>query len=348
MPVESCLRQRKGHHAHKDILMTSKSRIGTPLTQFLGEEEKKFPNSTGHFTGLLGNIASVTQQISTEVNRAGLIDILGATGEVNVQGEEVQKLDDLANNIIVGTFKKTGNLAGMASEEEDSFIKIPDEYEKDKYLLLFDPLDGSSNIDVNVSVGTIFSVLEHNGSGEVTEADFLQPGNKQVCAGYVIYGSSTILVYTTGAGVHGFTLDNGEFLLSHEDIKTPSKGKIYSVNESNSHKWEEVDGGATERFVDKFKADGYTGRYIGSFVADFHRNLIKGGIFSYPADSKNKDGKLRILYEANPLSFLVEQAGGLATTGKEDIMNITPKGLHERVPVIIGSKEDVELAKSYF
>lgn len=321
--------------------MTNKTRIGTPLATFLEEEEKKFPNSTGNFTRLLGNIASVAQEISIEVNRAGLIDILGKTGEVNVQGEEVQKLDELANDIIIDIFKKTGNLAGMASEEDDEFIPIPDEYEKGKYLLLFDPLDGSSNIDVNVSVGTIFSVLEYSGDGEVTEANFLQPGNKQVCSGYVIYGSSTMLVYTTGVGVHGFTLDDGEFLLSHENIKTPSKGKIYSVNESNSHLWDEIDGGRTTKFVEKFKTDGYTARYIGSFVADFHRNLLKGGIFSYPADSKNKDGKLRLLYEANPLSFIVEQAGGLATTGEKNIMDIIPKGLHERVPVIIGSQEDV-------
>lgn len=324
------------------------NRIGTPLFTFLEEEEKKFPNSTGNFTSLLSNIACVAQEISAEVNRAGLIDILGKTGDVNVQGEEVQKLDMLANDIIIEIFKKTGNVAAMASEEDDTFIPVPEDSERGKYLLLFDPLDGSSNIDVNVSVGTIFSVLEYNGDGEVEEKDFLQPGNKQVCAGYVMYGSSTMLVYTTGSGVHGFTLDEGEFLLSHEDIRTPSKGNIYSVNESNSKRWDAVDGGATLKFVDKFKDDGYTGRYIGSFVADFHRNLLKGGIFSYPADSKNKAGKLRILYEANPLAFIQEQAGGLATTGTKNIMDITPTGLHERVPVIVGSKEDVEVALDCF
>lgn len=325
-------------------MTTNNSRIGTPLSTFLEEEEKKFPNSTGHFTDLLGNIASVTQQISTEVNRAGLVDILGKTGEVNVQGEEVQKLDELANSIIVDTFKKTGNLAGMASEEEDSFIKIPDEYEKDKYLLLFDPLDGSSNIDVNVSVGTIFSVLEHKGTNDVTEEDFLQAGSNQVCAGYVIYGSSTVLVYTTGAGVHGFTLEGGEFRLSHEDIKTPSKGKIYSINESNSENWPESN--SIAKLITHCKSEGYTARYIGSFVADFHRNLLKGGVFSYPADNKNTEGKLRLLYEANPLSFIQEQAGGLSTTGLENTMDIIPTGLHQRVPLVIGSSEEVTILKT--
>jgi len=328
------------------------SRIGTPLTQFLHEEEKKYPNSTGHFTGLLSDIALAGKKISFEVNKAGLINILGATGNVNVQGEEVQKLDILANNAIVDTLSKSGHLTGMASEEEDDFIPIPENAEKGKYLLLFDPLDGSSNIDVNISVGTIFSVLEHGG-GEVSNESFLKPGKEQVCSGYIIYGSSTMLVYTTGVGVHGFTLDiskgdGGEFLLSHEDIKAPSKGRIYSVNESNSHKWDAVDSGATAKFVEKFKSEGYTGRYIGSFVADFHRNLLKGGIFSYPADEKNKDGKLRLLYEANPMAFIAEQAGGGATTGTEEIMDMIPTGLHQRVPLIIGSKEEVDFARSCF
>ena len=320
--------------------------IGTTLTQFLLNEQRNYPKSTGNFTALFSDLVIAAKVISREVNKAGLIDILGAADYTNVQGEDVQKLDEYANNTLVKTMEHGGHLSGMASEEVDDIIPIPDGLPKGDYLLLFDPLDGSSNIDVNISVGTIFSILKClPGECRGSLKDFLRAGAEQVCAGYIIYGSSTVLVYTTGHGVHGFTLDPsvGEFLLSHEDIRIPEEGNIYSINEANSSRWDQ---GTTE-YIKKIKLDTKqprTGRYVGSLVSDFHRNLLKGGVFLYPADTKNKKGKLRLLYEANPLAFIVEQAGGRASSGDKRILEIVPEELHQRTPLIIGSKADVEEA----
>lgn len=320
--------------------------IGTPLTKFLLDEQRRYPESTGNFTSLFSDLVVAAKIISREVNRAGLIDILGSTGAENVQGEEVQKLDELANDMLIRTMEHGGHLSGMASEEMEEIVKVDGKFPKGGYLLLFDPLDGSSNIDVNISVGTIFSILKRPDGSDTTTKDFLQPGTSQVCAGYILYGSSTMLVYTTGHGVHGFTLDPsiGEFLLSHEGIRIPEKGKIYSINEGNARHWFP----ATSMYIEKLKANekGYSARYVGSLVADFHRNLLKGGIFLYPADRKSKNGKLRLLYEANPLSFIVEQAGGKASTGDKRVLDIVPEGLHQRTSLIIGSKADVEEAES--
>ncbi|MBI4949791.1 MAG: class 1 fructose-bisphosphatase [Deltaproteobacteria bacterium] len=321
---------------------------GTPLTKFLLEEQRRYPESTGNFTSLFSDLVLAAKIISREVNRAGLIDILGSTGAQNVQGEEVQKLDELANEMLIRTMEHGGHLSGMASEEMEEIVKVDGKFPKGSYLLLFDPLDGSSNIDVNISVGTIFSILKRPDGCDTTTKDFLQPGTSQVCAGYILYGSSTMLVYTTGHGVHGFTLDPsvGEFLLSHENIRIPEKGKIYSINEGNSRHWFP----ATSMYIEKLKANekGYSARYVGSLVADFHRNLLKGGIFLYPADRKSKNGKLRLLYEANPLSFIVEQAGGKSSTGDKRVLDIVPEELHQRTPLIIGSKADVEEVESFW
>lgn len=325
--------------------------IGTTLTRFLLEEQRKFPESTGDFTGLLADIAIAGKMICRGMSKAGLIDILGATGSSNVQGEEVQKLDILANDTMIRALDHTGHLIGMASEEMEDIFQIPDEFPKGKYVLMYDPLDGSSNIDVNISVGTIFSILRRKSTGNrATLEDFLQPGAEQVCAGYVLYGTSTMMVYTTGTGVHGFTLDPGvgEFLLSHENIRIPDRGDLYSINEGNSRYWYK----GTADYIDHLKsgANGtpYKGRYIGSLVADFHRNLLKGGIFLYPGDSKSPDGKLRLLYEANPLAFLAEQAGGAASTGEKRILDLVPTKLHQRTPLIVGSKGNVEEAERFW
>lgn len=322
--------------------------VGMTLTKFLLEEQRRYPSSTGNFTSLFSDLVVAAKVISREVNRAGLIDILGATGGKNVQGEEVQKLDEFANATIIRTMEHGGHLSAMASEEVEEIIKIDGKFPKGCYLLLFDPLDGSSNIDVNISVGTIFSILKCAPTGEVTVKDFLKPGVEQVCAGYIIYGSSTMFVYTTGHGVHGFTLDPsvGEFLLSHENLRIPEKGKIYSINEANSLHW--LPG--TSEYIKKIKENGRdtTARYVGSLVADFHRNLLKGGIFLYPADKKSKNGKLRLLYEANPLAFIAEQAGGRASTGDKRILEVVPQELHQRTSLIIGSRLDVEEAENFW
>ncbi len=318
--------------------------LGTHILQ----QQMRYPEATGELTDLLYDIILAAKIISREVNKAGLAEILGLTGKINVQGEEVQKLDEYANTTIKNIVQRSGNLCLMASEEEEDIIRIPDKYPLGKYVLAFDPLDGSSNIDVNVSIGTIFSIFKKvNIDGKPGNyEDILQPGYKQVAAGYVIYGSSTVFVYTSGQGVHGFTLDPsvGEFFLSHSDIKIPERGKYYSVNESNYHLWDDK----IKNYVDKVREGKceykYTSRYIGSLVADFHRNLLKGGIFLYPSNKKSPKGKLRLLYEANPLAFIVEQAGGMAITDKgERILDIIPQELHQRVPLIIGSKDDVEL-----
>jgi fructose-1,6-bisphosphatase I len=319
------------------------------------EQERSFPEATGEFTNLLYDIALAAKIIVREVNKAGLVEILGLTGEENVQGEEVMKLDVFANETIVRMNDHTGRLCVMASEEKADIICIPERFPTGNYVLVFDPLDGSSNIDVNASVGTIFSIHRRvSDAPRGSVEDCLQPGYKQAAAGYVIYGSSTMMVYTSGQGVHGFTLDPsmGEFLLSHPNIRIPPRGKYYSVNEGNCHYWSE----GVRRYVDYLKtsetATGrpYSARYIGTLVADFHRNLLAGGIFMYPADTKDPKkphGKLRLLYEAAPMAFIVEQAGGRASDGTQDIMQIQPKSLHQRVPLFIGSREDVDEAERF-
>ncbi len=320
------------------------------LARHIIEQERKFPQATGAFTKLISDIALAAKVISHHVNRAGLVDIIGSIDNQNVFGEQQQKLDVFANEALIRSLRFGGTLCAMASEENEDYIAISDEFPRGKYICVFDPLDGSSNIDVNVSIGTIFSIFRRTSPDEspVTKEDLLQPGYSQVAAGYVVYGSSTMLVYTTGTGVHGFTLDPsyGSFILSHPKIKTPRKGAIYSVNEGNYNLWDKN----VQQYVNwaKRSESGMKSRYIGSLVADFHRNLLKGGIFLYPGDLKNAKGKLRLLYEANPLAFIIEQAGGRASNGKERIMNVQPMELHERTPLIIGSKDDVTVAEEFF
>ena len=328
---------------------------GMTLTQHIYEQEKLKPESRGAFTKLINELIVAAKIISSEVNQAGLAESMGFTGDVNVQGEEVQKLDQFANNLICRRLERCGVLCGMASEEAADIIEIPERFDTDDYLLLFDPLDGSSNIDVNISIGTIFSVLRKRSDGPTPlTSDFLQSGNEQVAAGYFLYGSSTMLVYTTGNGVHGFTLDPsvGEFFLSHPNIRTPEQAKIYSVNEGNWNYWSE----GVRAYMDYLKGTqnaigkAYSSRYVGSLVADFHRNLLKGGIFMYPADTKDPKkpfGKLRYLYECSPLAFVVEQAGGYASTGEGRLLDFEPEGIHQRVPIYIGSKLDVIEAEEF-
>jgi fructose-1,6-bisphosphatase I len=331
--------------------------VGITVTQHLLNEQRQNPEATGAFTHLLNELIVAAKVISREVNKAGLVDILGYTGDINIQQERVQKLDLFADRVIIERMQHIGQLCCMGSEEIAELIDIPPEYPKGNYILLFDPLDGSSNIDVNVSIGTIFGIYKKE--SDETDVDFLlsdalQPGIKQVAAGYFVYGSSTIMVYTTGNGVHGFTLypSVGEFLLSHENIRIPEKGKIYSLNEGNYQYWDEKTRAMVDYFKTKDKATGrpYTSRYVGSLVADFHRNLLKGGIFMYPADFKDPKkptGKLRLMVEANPLAMVVKEAGGYASDGHGPILEIEPQELHQRVPLYIGSKQDVELAEDF-
>src|ERR1051325_1936443 len=318
------------------------------IERFIIEEERNHPEATGELSGILYDMALAAKMIANKVRSAGLADILGSTENENVQGEVQQKLDVLSNEIIVKAMDHGGRLCAMASEEEPEIIQIPENFKCGKYCLLFDPLDGSSNIDVNVPVGTIFSVVRKITRGKHGELkDFLQPGSKQVAAGYVIYGSSTMLVYTTGQGAHGFTLDPnlGEFLLSHPDIRIPENARYLSVNDSYEQYWSEevIDLMRNYRGLVNGKKP-LNGRYVGSLVADFHRNLLGGGIFAYPSNSKSLNGKLRLLYEANPLAYIVEQAGGGATDGRQRILDIQPKELHQRTPLFIGSRREVELA----
>lgn len=321
------------------------------LSRHIIEEQRRHPAASGKFTSVLMDMAMAAKIISREVNKAGLVDILGGTGEENPHGEHVQKLDEYANEVIYKALDHAGSLCCMASEENDDILPIPDQFPKGDYVLLFDPLDGSSNIDVNVSIGTIFSIQRRvsgpPGSNGRLE-DCLQPGRNQVAAGYVVYGSSTILVYSSGNGVHGFTLDPsiGEFLLSHENITIPeSGGRIYSINESNWNHWPE----AQRRFVTDLKArePAFTSRYIGSMVADVHRTLLKGGIFMYPPDRSKPEGKLRLLYEASPMAFLVEQAGGRASDGSRDLLGIQPERLHQRTPLYVGETKLVAEVERY-
>ncbi|MBD3224720.1 MAG: class 1 fructose-bisphosphatase [Caldithrix sp.] len=323
------------------------------LTRHIIEEQRKHPYATGEFTDLMNDIAFAAKLISYHTNKAGLVGILGETENINVQGEIVKKLDVFANETMVNALDHGGHLAVMASEESEDIIPIPDKYPLGKYVCLFDPLDGSSNIDANVSVGTIFAIYHRStpDGRPGTLEDCLQPGNNLVCAGYVVYGSSTMLVYTTGNGVHGFTLDHsyGEFLLSHPNITTPKKGKIYSVNESNFDYWDEGMQNYIQyvKQIDEKSGRPLKSRYIGSMVSDVHRNLLYGGVFLYPPSSLAPDGKLRLTYEANPMAFIIEQAGGKASNGKQRIVDIKPENLHQRVPLYIGSEKDVALIEDF-
>ncbi len=326
------------------------NRVVTIESFIMDQERRHAPEAVGDLSNLLYDIALAAKIINSHVRMAGLADILGSAGEVNVQGEVVQKLDEFANETMKHALLRTGRVCLLASEEDAEPIPIPEGYPTGKYTVLFDPLDGSSNIDVNVSIGTIFSIQRRvsapNGPGRLE--DCLQPGRAQVAAGYVLYGSSTVMVYTTGQGVHGFTYDPaiGEFLLSHPNITTPATGKYYSVNESNFPRWDP----RVQRVVQCWKGlEGDTpaknSRYIGSLVADFHRNLLAGGVFAYPADRRSSRGKLRLLYECAPLAMICEQAGGYASDGAAPILDVAPTELHQRSPLFIGSRDDVLAAE---
>ncbi|MBC8033714.1 MAG: class 1 fructose-bisphosphatase [Chitinophagaceae bacterium] len=329
--------------------MSTINRKISTLDEFTIQQLRDFPHATGELSRLLRDIGLAAKRINVEVNKAGLVDILGDYGTVNVQGEDVKKLDIFANNQFMGVLRHGISCAGIGSEEMDDFVIFDDEISNhSKYVVLFDPLDGSGNIDVNVSIGTIFSVFPRiSPKGQpCTREDFLQPGKKQVAAGYIIYGSSTMMVYATRRGVNGFTLDQsiGEFCLSHPDIKCPESGRIYSVNHGNFFQYEE----GTRNYIDtcqkKDKTNGgpYTQRYIGSMVADVHRNLIKGGIFMYPGTTDKPKGKLRLLYECNPFAFITEVAGGKATDGRQRILDVQPTELHQRSPFFVGSRSMME------
>jgi len=320
------------------------------------EQERAYPEATGVFTSLLYDIALAAKIIARETSRAGLVQILGLAGKTNVQGEAQMKLDVFANQTIIRMNSYTGRLAVMASEEEPDIISIPEGYPTGRYVLVFDPLDGSSNIDVNASIGTIFGIYRRRTpAGPGTVEDCLQPGRNLAAAGYIIYGSSTMMVYTTGNGVHGFTLDPGvgEFLLSHPNIRIPAEPKYYSVNQGNEKYWSE----GVRRFTrwlqgmdEENPRKPLSGRYIGSLVADFHRNLLEGGIFYYPQDYKDPNkpkGKLRLLYEAAPLAFIAEHAGGYASDGRRPILDIVPEALHQRTALFIGNRDLVEMAETF-
>ena len=324
--------------------MSTINRKVLTLDEFTSQQLRNFPSATGELSGLLRDIGLASKRINVEVNKAGLVDILGDAGAVNVQGEDVKKLDIFANNQFMGVLKHGISCAGIGSEELEDLIVFDDEVSKaSKYVCLFDPLDGSGNIDVNVAIGTIFSVYRRvTKVGTAAErADFLQPGHRQVAAGYIIYGSSTMLVYATRRGVNGFTLDPsiGEYCLSHADIRCPVFGKYYSVNYANVLQLEE----GVRNYLNKCEARNesnggpYTQRYTGSLVSDIHRNLIKGGIFMYPATGAQPNGKLRLMYECNPLAFILEVAGGRATDGRQRILDIAPENIHQRSPLFIGS-----------
>jgi len=322
------------------------------LTQFILEEEEQYPEATGDFTALMNAIALAGKLISRETNKAGLVDILGITGRTNVSGDEIQKLDEWSNDTMIRSLAPTGLVCVMASEETPGPIPVPENHASGKYSVLFDPVDGSSNIDVGAPIGTIFSIhrrVTKDGAGRIE--DLTQPGRAQVAAGYIAYGSSTMFVYTTGRGVRCFTLDPslGEFLLTVRQMRFPEPARLYSVNEGHSSNWKDAD----KRWVSYLKTPDpdsgrpYSARYIGALVADFHRNLLRGGIFAYPADKTNPNGKLRLLYEAAPLAFVAEQAGGAASNGTRPIMDIQPSELHQRTPLYIGNRADVELVEKF-
>ncbi|MCL4834120.1 MAG: class 1 fructose-bisphosphatase [Caldilineaceae bacterium] len=324
------------------------------IERFILDQQQSYPDATGALTSILYDICLAAKIIASKTTRAGLADILGSAGKENVQGETVQKLDEYADQIIFKLNDHTGRLAVMASEEHEGIIPIPAHFPVGPYVLLYDPLDGSSNIDVNVSIGTIFAIYRRKTvEGRGTLEDCLQKGGDIVAAGYVIYGSSTMLVYSTGQGVHGFTLDPtiGEFFLSHPNIRIPDKPKFYSVNQGYEQFWSEGVKRYTEWLQGKDKtAKPLSLRYIGSLVADFHRNLLTGGVYYYPADSKDPDqstGKLRLVYECAPMAFLAEQAGGAASTGTERILDLQPSALHQRVPIFVGNTGLVEKAQEF-
>lgn len=328
---------------------------GTTLTQFIIEEQRRVVGATGDFTSLLNDIVTAIKVISNTVNKGDLMGVLGSAGSENIQGETQKKLDVITNDVMLRSNEWAGHLAAMASEEMEDIFLIPSQFPRGKYLLVFDPLDGSSNIDVNISVGTIFSILRcPEGVSKPAAADFLQPGTKQVAAGYALYGPSTMIMLTTGQGVNGFTLDRdvGEFLLTHRDVRITPDTREFAINASNERFWEEP----VQRYVQEClqgkegpRGENFNMRWVASMVAEVHRILIRGGVFMYPKDTKDpkKAGKLRLMYEANPMSFIVEQAGGLSSTGRERIMDIQPNGLHQRVPVILGSRNEVERIVSY-
>ena len=326
------------------------------LVQFIIEEQRAIPGkASGDFTGLISDVIMACKQIAHDVNKGALIGVLGSAGSENVQGETQKKLDVITNEVFIKSTEWGGHLAAMASEEMEDVYPIPAKYPKGKYLLVFDPLDGSSNIDVNISVGTIFSILRApKGVDNPTAADFLQAGTTQVCAGYALYGPSTMLVITTGHGVNGFTLDNdiGEFMLTHPNMSIPADTVEFAINASNERHWEKP----VQRYVEECiagkpgpRGKNFNMRWIASMVAEVHRILIRGGVFMYPRDDRDpgKAGKLRLLYEANPMSFIVEQAGGVSSTGYERILGMQPTGLHQRVPVILGSKNEVDRIVRY-
>lgn len=332
------------------------SPVGTTLTHYIIEQGREHENSRGAFVGLLNDVATGCKRLSNLVRMGELAGVLGAAGQENVQGEEQKKLDIIANEVFLDTLQRSGLVAGIASEEMDNHYPIPPEYPRGDYLLAFDPLDGSSNIDVNGSTGTIFSITRHRDNSAPNDDDFLQSGRQQVCAGYCLYSSASMLVLTTGQGVAGFTLDNsaGEFILTHPDIRVPATTSEYAINSAYSRHWLEPE----KRYVAECNAgvEGPRGRnfnmrWAGSMVGDVHRILCRGGVFLYPMDARlqaeGKTGKLRLLYEANPMGMLIEQAGGLAHTGTESILDITPSSLHQRVPVIMGSSEEVERLIQY-
>jgi fructose-1,6-bisphosphatase I len=322
------------------------------LERFINEQERMFPNATGTFSGLLHDVSLAAKLVWREVSKAGLVNILGTTDRMNVSGDVIKKLDEFADETIYKAMDHGGHLCVMASEENEDILHIPDKYPEGKYVLLYDPLDGSSNIDANITIGSIFSVYRRvSPGGKGTQEDCLQPGCKQVAAAYIIYGSSTVFVYSTGRGVHGFTLDPtvGEFLLSHESIMIPKKGRIYSMNEGNVFNWDD----GMRRYLhylkeqDKMTGRPYSLRYIGTMVGDAHRTLLYGGIFAYPGDKQNPEGKLRLAYECNPVAFIIEQAGGMASNGKQRILDVKPTSLHQHTPVFLGSEEDVRLCEEF-
>lgn len=320
--------------------------IGTNLDRYINSKEQHFAYATGELSQLLRDIALAGKVVNREINKAGLMNLAGGIGTQNVQGEDQQKLDVLSNIRFIRALTKGGEVCAIISEEDEEVIIT--ENTDAKYVVAIDPLDGSSNIDVNVSIGTIFSIYRRVSpiSSEVTEADVLQKGTEQIAAGYILYGSSTMLVYTTGNGVNGFTYEPslGEYFLSHPNMKLPEDGKIYSINEGSYNSFDQ----SVKDYLGHCRESNYSGRYIGSLVADFHRNLLKGGIYIYPKTENSPNGKLRLMYECNCLAFIAEQAGGTATDGVNRIMEIEPKELHQRVPFFVGSKNMVEKAKSYF
>ncbi len=335
------------------LMPTAATKKFMTLERFINEQGRHYANATGDFSELLHDLSLAAKLVWREVSKAGLVNILGSTDRMNVSGDVVKKLDEFADETIYKAMDHGGHLCCMASEENEDILHIPDEYPDGKYVLLYDPLDGSSNIDANITIGSIFSVYKRvtKETEKGALVDCLQPGCKQVAAGYIIYGSSTIFVYSTGQGVHGFTLDPsvGEFLLSHENIRIPKRGRIYSMNEGNFCNWSE----GMQRYIqylktpDKETGRPYSLRYIGTMVGDSHRTLLYGGIFAYPGDTKNPQGKLRLMYECNPMAFIIEQAGGRSSDGSKSILQIQPTSLHEHTPVFLGGEEDVKLCEEF-